>query len=171
MAPSARFRAPTRGERTAVVHREIQVVYNSPSLLPLGLGPPRSWNGAWVQTIWLICRKTDEYEQSEYEFPCCGSTWWGARSSRAAPGRDGPCTELVLLFTRLLASPLPGQRGFYTLLLAGLQVKGVAFHFLDNVFLLHLALKTAQSVLEGFTLLQPNFCQTYTPPNPSGRTE
>jgi len=95
----------------------------------------------------------------------------GARSSRAVRGRDGPCTDLVLLFARFLARPLPGQRSFHTLLLAGLQVKGVAFHFLDNVFLLHLALKTAQSVLEGFTLLQPNFCQTYTPPNPSSRTE
>ena len=35
---------------------------------------------------------------------------------------------------------------------------------LDNVFLLHLALETAQSVFEGFTLLQSYFCQMrYTP--------
>jgi hypothetical protein len=36
---------------------------------------------------------------------------------------------------------------------------------------LHLALETAQSILEGFTLLKSNFCQTDTPPNPSGWTE
>jgi hypothetical protein len=36
---------------------------------------------------------------------------------------------------------------------------------------LHLALKTSQGILEGLALLQSYFCQTYTPPNPSGRTE
>jgi hypothetical protein len=47
----------------------------------------------------------------------------------------------------------------------------VALDLLDNVFLLHLALETTKSVLEGFTLLEPYFCQTDTPPNPSGWTE
>jgi hypothetical protein len=47
----------------------------------------------------------------------------------------------------------------------------VALDFLNNVFLLHFALEAAQSILEGFTLLQSNFRQTDTPPNPSGRTE
>jgi hypothetical protein len=36
---------------------------------------------------------------------------------------------------------------------------------------LHLALEAAQSVLEGFPLLKSHFCQTDTPPNPSGWTE
>jgi hypothetical protein len=36
---------------------------------------------------------------------------------------------------------------------------------------LHLTLKPAQSVLEGFPLLKPYLCQTDTPPNPSCRTE
>ena len=54
---------------------------------------------------------------------------------------------------------------------AGLQVEGVALDLLDNVFLLHLALEPTQSVLEGFTLLKSYFCQTDTPPNPSGWTE
>jgi hypothetical protein len=36
---------------------------------------------------------------------------------------------------------------------------------------LHLALETAQSVLEGLALLKSYFCQTDTPPNPSGWTE
>jgi hypothetical protein len=36
---------------------------------------------------------------------------------------------------------------------------------------LHLALEPPQSVLEGFSLLKSDFCQTDTPPNPSGWTE
>ena len=78
---------------------------------------------------------------------------------------------LILFFTCFLASSLASERGLDALFFAGLQVKGVALDLLDNVFLLHLALETAQSVLEGFALLKPYFCQTYTPPNPSGRTE
>jgi hypothetical protein len=112
----------------------------------------------------------------------------GARSSRAAPGRGDPLLPLqsrsvpipskllrhncssVLLFAYLLAGTLTGERGFHAFLLAGLEVKGVALHFFNDVFLLHLALKTAQSVFEGFTLLQSNFRQTDTPPSSSGRT-
>jgi hypothetical protein len=67
----------------------------------------------------------------------------GARSSRAAPGRSGSLLRLVLLFTCLFSCALPSQRSFYTLLFAGLQVKGVALNLLDNVFLLHLALEAA----------------------------
>jgi hypothetical protein len=78
---------------------------------------------------------------------------------------------LILFFARFLASTLASESSFDSLFLAGLQVKGVALDLLDNVFLLHLTLETAQSVLEGFTLLKPNFCQTDTPPNPSGWTE
>ena len=47
----------------------------------------------------------------------------------------------------------------------------MALDLFDDVFLLHFALEAAQSVFEGFTLLQSNFRQTNTPPNPSGRTE
>ena len=91
--------------------------------------------------------------------------------SRAAPGGSGPLTALILLLACFLAGPFPGQRGLHALFLARLQVKGVTLNLLDNVFLLYLALETAQSVLEGFTLLKPNFCQTDTPPNSSGGTE
>ena len=93
--------------------------------------------------------------------------------SRAAPGRSGSflLMFLVLLFTSLLAGSFAGECGFYTLFLAGPQVEGVALDLLDNVFLLHLTLEATQCVLEGFTLLKPYFCQTDTPPNPSGRTE
>ena len=77
---------------------------------------------------------------------------------------------LVLLLANLLTSALARQRCLYTFLLAGFQVKGVALDLFDNVFLLHFALEAAQRVLKGFTLLQSNFRQTDTPPNPSGRT-
>jgi hypothetical protein len=37
--------------------------------------------------------------------------------------------------------------------------------------LLHFALETAQSVFKRFTLLEPYFCQTDTPPNSSRWTD
>jgi hypothetical protein len=94
----------------------------------------------------------------------------GARLSRAAPGRNG-LHALVLFFSCFFARSLASQRSLYPFLFAGLQVEGVALNLLDDVFLLHLAFKAAQSVLEGFALLKPDFCQTYTPPNSSGWTE
>ena len=40
----------------------------------------------------------------------------------------------------------------------------MTFYFLDDVFLLYLALETAESIFEGFTLLKSDFSQTnYTP--------
>jgi hypothetical protein len=77
----------------------------------------------------------------------------------------------VLFLANFLTGALASERGFYAFLLTGLQVKGVALDLLDNVFLLHFALEAAQGVLEGFPLLQSNFRQTDTPPNPSGRTD
>ena len=95
----------------------------------------------------------------------------GGQIEQSRPGKERPFPQLVLFLTCLLASSLASKSSFYTLLLAGLQVKGVALNLFDDVFLLNFALETAQSVLEGFTLLQSNFRQTDTPPNPSGRTE
>jgi hypothetical protein len=78
---------------------------------------------------------------------------------------------LVLLLANLLTSALASQRGLYPFLFTGFEVKGVALDLLDNVLLLYFALEATQRVLKGFTLLQPNFRQTDTPPNPSGRTK
>ena len=78
---------------------------------------------------------------------------------------------LILLFARFLTGSLASESRLDAFFFAGLQVEGVALDLLDNVFLLHLALETAQSVLEGLALLKSNFCQTYTPPSSSGRTE
>ena len=95
----------------------------------------------------------------------------GGQIEQGRPGTGRPFNALVLLLANFLTSALASERGFHAFLLTRLEVKGVALHFFDNVFLLHLALETAQSVFEGFTLLQSNFRQTDTPPNPSGRTE
>ncbi len=164
MAPSAHFPSPTRGESTAVVRRKNRLC-TSPPRLPLGLGPPRAWNGAWVQTVPLICRRTMSMSS-----PCCSSTWWGP--DRAEPPREGAALCcLVLFFTYLLSRSFASQRGLHTLFLARFQVEGVALDLLDNVFLLYLTLEAAQRIFEGFTLLQSYFCQTDTPPNSSGWTE
>src|SRR5579863_7124200 len=105
-------------------------------------------------------------------------------ASGAGPPREGcdpycsfltPSNQLlassILLFANFLARALASERSFYALFLAWFQVKGVSFYLFDDVFLLNFALEPAQSVIEGFTLLQSNFRQTNTPPNPSGRTE
>jgi hypothetical protein len=107
----------------------------------------------------------------KYENSLAAQLGWGARFEQGRPGKERPSTALILFFARLLASTLTCESSFNPLLLAGLQVKGVALDLLDNVFLLHLALKTPQRILERFTLLKPYFCQTDTPPNPSGWTE
>ena len=73
-------------------------------------------------------------------------------------------SSLLLLFACLLAGALTCQRFFHPLLLAGLQVEGVTFHFLNYVLRLHLPLKATQGILERFAFLQSNFCQrNYTP--------
>ena len=76
-----------------------------------------------------------------------------------------PVDLLVLLLTRLFAATLTCQSLFRALLLAWFQVKRMALHFLDDVFLLHFALETTQSVFQALTILNPYFRQTNTPPN------
>jgi hypothetical protein len=73
-------------------------------------------------------------------------------------GRGDPI-PLILLFASLFSAAFTRERFFNALLFAGLQVKGVSLDLLDNIFLLNLALKAAQRVLEGFALLEPDFCQ------------
>ena len=81
------------------------------------------------------------------------------------PGKERPFGSLVLFFPCLLAAAFARQGFLYALFLARLQVEGVTLDLLDNVFLLHFALKTAQRILEGLTLLNSNFRQLTTPPN------
>ena len=72
--------------------------------------------------------------------------------------------RLVLLFTSLLAIPLARQCFLDATLLTGLQVVGVTFDFLDDVFLLNLPLKPAERILKRLAFLYANLCQIdYTP--------
>ena len=72
---------------------------------------------------------------------------------------------LILLFTSLLAIPLARQRFLHTALFARLQVKGMTLYFLDDVFLLNLALEPAQRIFKRLAFLHANLCQLTTPPN------
>jgi hypothetical protein len=69
-----------------------------------------------------------------------------------------------LFFACFLPAALAGQCFLHPLLFAWLQVKGVTLDLLDDVFLLHFALKATQCILEGLALLESNFSQlNYTP--------
>jgi hypothetical protein len=157
MAPSARFRAPTCGERTAG-GTEIQVVYNSPSFTaPLDSALPRSWNGAWVKAF-VKCR-----ENMDYAVPAAAQLG-GGQIEQSRSGTERPFTASILFFACFFSGALTCKRSLHTLLFAGLQVKGVTLDLLNDVFLLHLALEAAESILEGFPLLKSYFCQNlYTP--------
>jgi hypothetical protein len=166
MAPFSPFpRAHPRGKNCGGTEKK-QGRVHPPSVLPLGLGPPRSRNGAWVRTIVL-----SNAGRNPYEISLLQPQFGGGQIKQGHPGKGRPFLALILFLACLFAGSLPSQRCLHTLLFAGLQVKGVALYLLDNVFLLHLAFKAAQSVLEGFSLLKPYFCQTDTPPDSSGRTE
>src|SRR5947209_1629116 len=62
----------------------------------------------------------------------------------------------------LLAIPLACQRFLRPAFFARLQVERVAFDFLDDIFLLNFAFKTAQRAFERFAILQMDFCQLRT---------
>jgi hypothetical protein len=161
--PSARLRAPTREERTAVVHRKYEVVYYSPLKKPLDSAHHAHRIG--VGTAVDQCREVGWCKRS-----LLAAQYGGGQIKQSRPGTERPFVALVLFLACLFAGPFTSQRSFHTLLLAGLQVKGVTLDLLNYVFLLHLALEPTKSVLEGFSLLKPNFSQTYTPPDSSGRT-
>ncbi len=72
---------------------------------------------------------------------------------------------LILLFTSLLAIPFPCQRLFDPTLFARLEVEGMTFYFLDNVFLLHLPFEAAQRIFKRLAFLYANFRQRTTPPD------
>ena len=171
-------RPPGAGKRW----RRANTGYVHPPQTAPGLGPPRPWNGAWIQLSTERCRTNNTAEL----LPACSSIWWGP--DRAGPPREGATLAaslftscdvcclialscLVSLFANLFTSALASERGFHAFFLTRFQVKGVAFYLFNNVFLLHFALEAAQSVFKGFTLLQSNFRQRNTPPNPSGRTK
>jgi len=67
--------------------------------------------------------------------------------------------QLILLATLLLAQSLPRKRFFCPALFTGLHIEAVLLDFLDDIFLLHFALKTAQRIFQRFTLLDNHLCQ------------
>ncbi len=73
------LQAPHAGK--AVVTANTDCVH-PPQIAP-GLGPPRTWNGAWIQIFVLECRMNDECLND----PSCNSTWWGPDG--AGPPREG----------------------------------------------------------------------------------
>jgi hypothetical protein len=84
-----------------------------------------------------------------------------SRKCGAEPRRGG---RLVRFAPLLLAQSLPRKRFFCPALLAGFHVEAVLLYFLDDVFLLHLALKAAQGIFQRFTLLDDDFCHCINSP-------
>ena len=82
---------------------------------------------------------------------------------RRATSRAG---FLVLLATLLLAQSLPRKRFFCPALLAGFHVEAMLLDFLDDVFLLHFALKAPECILKRLTLLNDYFGHWYFTPIP-----
>jgi hypothetical protein len=80
----------------------------------------------------------------------------GLNRGSAAPSR-GKLRRLIRFPPLLFAQSLPRKRFFGPALLAGLHVEAVLLDFLDDVFLLHLALETTQGIFQGFTLLDNDF--------------
>jgi hypothetical protein len=60
---------------------------------------------------------------------------------------SGPAVKLVLLFASFFAAAFARQRFLNALFFAWLEVKGVTFHFFNNVLGLNLALEAAKGVL------------------------
>jgi hypothetical protein len=67
--------------------------------------------------------------------------------------------DLLWIPATLLPVPFAGESGFDPLLFTWLQVKGMPLDLFNDVFGLHLALETAQRVLERFPFLQSDFSQ------------
>src|ERR1700675_4051508 len=65
--------------------------------------------------------------------------------------------KLIRFAPLLLAQSLPRKRFFGPAFLSGLHIEAMLLDFLDDVFLLHLALETAQGIFQRFTLLDDDF--------------
>src|SRR5437899_8749441 len=97
--------------------------------------------------------------QQKPKHPCLKGP--DSRKCGAEPRRGG---RLVRFAPLLLAQSLPRKRFFCPTLLAGFHVEAVLLYFLDDVFLLHLALKTPQGIFQGFTLLDDHFSHFFNSP-------
>jgi hypothetical protein len=76
---------------------------------------------------------------------------------RKTVGSCRPPGALVLLAPLLLAQSLARKRLFCSALFSRLHVVTVLLDFLDDIFLLNFALKTAQCIFQRFTFLNTDF--------------
>jgi hypothetical protein len=65
----------------------------------------------------------------------------------------------------LLAIALASESFFRPTLFTGFQIERMALDFLNNIFLLDLALEPAERAFQGFTVLEYDLCQTDSPPS------
>src|SRR5580658_8185049 len=72
--------------------------------------------------------------------------------------------RLVRFSPLLLAQSLPRKGFFGSAFLTGLHIEAMLLDFLDDVFLLHLALETAQCVFQRLTFLDNDFSHFYIHP-------
>src|SRR5712692_6814935 len=79
------------------------------------------------------------------------------RKRKGDPAITGPPRSLIRFAPLLLAQSLPRKRFLGPALLAGFHVEAVLLDFLDDVFLLHFALETAQGIFQRFALLDDDF--------------
>jgi hypothetical protein len=98
--------------------------------------------------------------------PCRSNPFWtfgGFRFYRKPPERSlsRRVMKLILLFTSLFAIPLACKGCLDAALLTGLQIVGVTFDFLDDVFRLYLPLEPAQRIFQRFAFLYANLSQNF----------
>ena len=88
-----------------------------------------------------------------------GSAALGCGEKRKGdPGfHPGPPLFLIRFPPLLLAQSLPRKRFLSPALFAGLHVEAMLLDLFDDVFLLHLALKTPQGIFQRFILLDKDF--------------
>jgi hypothetical protein len=129
---------------------------------PAGYGTEFRFNALWGY------RRTVTLSLESNEFRRTGATskidYTPARQQKKASPqarlfRILPKKRLFSFARALLAIPLARQGFLGTLLLAGLQVERVTLDLLDNIFLLHLALKAAQRAFKGLAVLDVDFSQ------------
>jgi len=78
---------------------------------------------------------------------------------------NGPLVQFpALLFSRALTS----EGLFRPTLVTRLQIERVLLDILDDIFLLHLPLETAQGAFDGFAFLDFYFSQALSTPSPAG---
>ena len=125
--------------------------------------------GRRARIPWACGHEAETRTKTSLPYPYGGLILGSAAPSRdvngvAAPVRPEPPLDLIRFPPLLLAQSLPRKRFFCPALLSGFHVEAMLLDFLDDVFLLHLALETAQSIFQRFTLLDDDFSHWFNSP-------